>query len=90
MASRLKPGNRTTNRYSTGEDSTAIQLSGGGGASHKKGSWGARDLRTELECASGGESSIVGGAGGGSPRLGGGNAGRGRWVDLMSAAESDR
>jgi hypothetical protein len=89
MASRLKPGNRTTNRYSTGEVSIAIQLSGGGGASLKKGSWGARDPRTELEGCAGGGSSIVGGAGGGSPRPEGG-AGRARWVDLMSAAESDR
>jgi hypothetical protein len=38
IPSRLKPGNRTTNRYSTGVVSTAIQLSGGGGASFKKGS----------------------------------------------------
>jgi hypothetical protein len=68
MASRLKPGNRATSRYSTGEVSTAIQLSGGGGASLKKGSWGAQDLRNVLVRAGGG-SSIVGGAGGGSPRL---------------------
>ena len=70
MASRLKPCNRPNSRYSTGEDST-----GGGGASLKKGSWGAQDLPNELECAGGG-SSIVGGAGGDSPRLeGAGNAG---------------
>lgn len=82
IASRLKPGNRATSRYSTGEVSTAIQLSGGGGASLKYGSCGARDLQTEVERAGGG-SSIVGGAGGGS-------AGRGRCVDLMSEGCSDK
>lgn len=68
IASRLKPGNRATIRYSTGEVSTAIQLSGGGGASLKKGSCGARELRVDSERAGGG-SNIVGGAGGGSPRV---------------------
>ena len=90
IESRPKPGNRATSRYSTGEVSTAIQLSGGGGASLKKGSWGARDLRNEFG-RSGGGSNIVGGAGGGSPRLEeDGNAGGGTCMDLISEAFSDK
>ena len=67
IASRRKPGKRAISLYSPGEVSTAIQLSGGGGASLKNGSWGARESRAMLE-RTGGGSNIVGGAGGGRLR----------------------
>lgn len=66
IPSRPKPGNRTTRVYSLGMVSTAIQLSGGGGAWARKGSCGAL-LRWFPD---GGGARMVGGAGGGIWRLG--------------------
>lgn len=55
MPSLLKPGSRTTSRYSDGEVSTAIQVSGGG-AWQRNESYGAR-----LSASSPQRSACVGG-----------------------------
>lgn len=67
MASRLKPGKRTSSRYSLGFVSTAMYESCGGGACARKGSYGAVGPRSWLSGGGGGVST-VGGAGGGSGR----------------------
>ena len=65
IASRRNPGNRTTSLYSLVAVSTAIQLSSGGGAWLKNGSYDARPI-VLVSFGDGGGVRIVGGVGGGS------------------------